>query len=89
MAAVLAAPADWRPGTAAVVAGLADSLARLLEGARAAGTVRADLTPDDLRRLICGVRAAVGAGDRQPGDLDRYLSILLAGLRPDPDPLSG
>jgi hypothetical protein len=37
------------------------------------------VTADDLRRLVCGVQHAVRIGDDDA--TDRYLDILLAGLR--------
>jgi len=55
----------------------------LLARARAEGAIRADVTPDDLRRLTCGIRyAATSGGDAGPAALDRYLSILMRGIQP-------
>ncbi|MEU4560690.1 TetR family transcriptional regulator [Actinoplanes sp. NPDC023936] len=55
----------------------------VLARARAEGVVRADVTPDDLRRLTCGIRyAVVSGGDAGEAALDRYLEILMRGIRP-------
>ncbi|MER7279135.1 helix-turn-helix domain-containing protein [Dactylosporangium sp. NPDC000244] len=61
---------------------LGTAVTTVLSRARAAGAVRSDVTADDVRRLICGVQHAVGAGaDADAGAEERYLDILLAGLR--------
>ncbi|MFZ6991555.1 TetR/AcrR family transcriptional regulator [Curtobacterium sp. RRHDQ66] len=54
----------------------------LLERAADAGVVRSDITPDDLRRLVCGMRAAATAGGVPVTEPDRYVEILITGLRP-------
>ena len=55
----------------------------VLARARAEGAIRADLTPDDLRRLTCGIRYAVTSGSDEGGAaLDRYLEILMRGICP-------
>jgi AcrR family transcriptional regulator len=56
------------------------ALLSLLDRARAEGVIRPDVTPDDLRRLMCGVLYAVRVGGDDAAD--RYLDILLRGLRP-------
>jgi hypothetical protein len=69
------------PETLPLAADLGDAVSALLGRARAAGIVRRDLTPDDIRRLLSGVASAVGV----PADesrLQRYLTVLLDGLRP-------
>lgn len=68
--------------TVALAGDLVDEVRALLERASAAGLVRADVGPDDLRRLICGVRTAATAGGVPVPDPERYVDILLAGLRP-------
>ncbi|MEV0329376.1 helix-turn-helix domain-containing protein [Micromonospora echinospora] len=60
---------------------LAAAIATLLDRARTEGAIRPDLTADDLRRLLCGLQHAVRIGATDD-DADRYLDILLAGLRP-------
>ncbi len=55
---------------------------RLIDGARAQGTIREDATVDDVRTIMCGfghVAAAQRAGGLQ--DWRRYLTIALDGLR--------
>ncbi|WP_419706863.1 TetR/AcrR family transcriptional regulator [Promicromonospora sp. NFX87] len=67
---------DVRAAKREIVAGFEE----VLERARAAGLVRADLTAAQVEHLICGLEHAVRLGtttDRGP-----YLEILLAGLRP-------
>lgn len=80
LAEVLAAPDAACPETTALNRELGATTTGLLDRARAHGVVRTDVTADDLRRLLCGVRHAVriGAAD----DADRYLDVLLRGLRP-------
>ncbi|MFI5916424.1 TetR/AcrR family transcriptional regulator [Dactylosporangium sp. NPDC051541] len=60
---------------------LGGAVQTILERARAEGVIRPDVTADDIRRLICGVQHAVAAGQGDDA-ADRYLDILLAGLRP-------
>jgi AcrR family transcriptional regulator len=59
---------------------LAAAIDTLLHRARIEGTIRPDLTADDLRRLLCGLQHAVRIGPID--DADRYLDMLLNGLRP-------
>nr|BFE57569.1 TetR/AcrR family transcriptional regulator [Dactylosporangium thailandense] len=59
---------------------LGGAVTTILSRARAAGAIRPDVTADDVRRLICGVQHAVDAGT-DAGAEERYLDILLAGLR--------
>lgn len=68
--------------TSALRVALSAAVSRLLERAREAGAVRKDVGADDLRRLLCGVEHAVRTGTLDHGEVDRYLSILLRGLRP-------
>jgi AcrR family transcriptional regulator len=63
---------------------LRGSTDKLLRRAQEAGVARADVQPADLLRLVHGL---VVACDMAPGDADqasRMLSLVLAGLRPDP-----
>ncbi|MGQ7296643.1 SbtR family transcriptional regulator [Quadrisphaera sp. KR29] len=76
---------------AAAVAELLHLLADLLARAQRAGAVRGDLGPADVARLACGVQHAVrlhtgsatsGPGPgHDPGVVQRYVQVLLAGLR--------
>jgi AcrR family transcriptional regulator len=82
----LAEAMDQRPeacGAAAEEAGLDELTAKLVERAKAAGELRPDVGPDDVPSLICGLGRAVRAGaDGAPAmSWDRYLEIILAGLR--------
>lgn len=68
--------------TAALAGDLVVSVDALLARARAEGLVRADVDADDLRRLLCGMRVAAVAGGSRVHDPERYVEVLLAGLRP-------
>ncbi|WP_051766175.1 TetR/AcrR family transcriptional regulator [Saccharothrix syringae] len=71
--------ADRAEGAAAALKSELDgAVTRLLDRAREVGAIRSDLDADDVRRLVCGVQHAVGAG----GDAGLYLDVLLGGLRP-------
>ncbi|OLF18857.1 TetR family transcriptional regulator [Actinophytocola xanthii] len=59
---------------------LREAVAALLEPARAAGAVRANLEPSDLLRLGHGVATACEHADGE--GIERLLSVVLAGLRP-------
>jgi AcrR family transcriptional regulator len=77
---------DQRPevcGAAARAAGLDTLTAELVDRAKAAGELREDIGADDIPSLICGLGRAVRAGaDGAPSmSWERYLEILLAGLR--------
>ncbi|PTL74948.1 TetR/AcrR family transcriptional regulator [Vitiosangium sp. GDMCC 1.1324] len=85
LAEVLNAPRDANTRTARLKAELYAATTRLLEQARGAGSVRAGIGVDDLQRLMCGIEHAVriAGGDRREL-AERYLNILLDGLRPPP-----
>jgi AcrR family transcriptional regulator len=53
----------------------------VLEQAKQAGVVKADITGIDLYRMAHGLVMAVSAGPYDPGMLDRLVSVVLAGLR--------
>ncbi|KUN04039.1 transcriptional regulator [Streptomyces yokosukanensis] len=55
---------------------------RLVEAARAAGFLRADLEPIEVLRLTHGVATASELADHQGREIQRYLTLLLEGLRP-------
>ncbi len=82
LAAVLSSPECECAETLTLGRELAALSMRVLDRARAAGVVRADLAPDDVRRLTCGLRHAIRAGDDDGTAIDRYLEIMLHGLRP-------
>jgi AcrR family transcriptional regulator len=66
-------------------------LSTLVKRAQAARTVRADIGPADIAMLFSGVaHATTVSGDLGPTLRERYVAIILDGLRPiDPTPLPG
>lgn len=83
LADVVGDPAEAGEDLRVVVEELTAAIGALLDRAQAAGHVRADLTPDDVRHLVCGVQLSVrlaGPADGQASE--RYTSVLLSGLRP-------
>lgn len=52
----------------------------VLDRARSAGAVRADITVEQLQHLVCGVEHAVRLGS--PEERPLFLAVLVAGLRP-------
>jgi AcrR family transcriptional regulator len=69
-----------------------EAISDLVGRAQAVGAVRADIGPTDVAMMISGVAHATAlAGDRRGVLRDRYLRIILDGLRPDAagDPLPG
>ncbi len=82
---VSAAPANALPRTTELKAALRTIGGRLLDRAREAGAVRADLTPGDLIPLMCGITYAATAHDSDRAartrTARRYLTLLLTGLR--------
>ena len=62
---------------------LTQRLAALLERAQNHGSVRKDVTIDDVQALMCGLSAAIAGG----GDWRRIASVMLAGLH-EPQPLA-
>ena len=60
-----------------------EAISQLVARAQAVGTVRADIGPADVALLLSGVAHATAVvGDRQHGLRDRYVRIILDGLRP-------
>ncbi|MFE9928075.1 TetR/AcrR family transcriptional regulator [Streptomyces sp. NPDC005533] len=88
LAPVTAATTDALSRTAELKGSLWSAGKTLLERAREAGVVRADLTPADLVPLMCGIAYAVhvhGGGPAERTDAGRrYLTALLEGLRTAP-----
>lgn len=83
-AEVLAAP---RRDTGGAVAGLRSRFDRaaddLIARARDAGALRPGLDAEDLRLLLCGVAHAARNGDGDTADdAERYLAVVIDGLRP-------
>ncbi|RSM69895.1 TetR family transcriptional regulator [Actinoplanes sp. ATCC 53533] len=81
LAAVLATPSRTGTEAHALSAELLGTAMAVVDRARAAGVIRPEVTADDLRRLICGVHHAVRLG-ADDSAADRYLEILVSGLRP-------
>jgi AcrR family transcriptional regulator len=67
-----------RPEVAPVRAAAIEACERLLARAAEAGRIRADVTPDDIRLLFIGTRAAERVS---PGAGERLLELALEGLR--------
>lgn len=84
LAEVLAPGHAAGPATAALLVRLKAALGMLLDGARAGGLVRPNVTDDDLHRLLCGLQLALDLGQNRAGLTELYAEILLAGLRPAP-----
>ena len=67
---------------AAEHAGLEELTAEVVARAQASGQLRADAVPTDVPALVCGIGRAVNATDGKPTmSWERYLAIILAGLR--------
>jgi AcrR family transcriptional regulator len=80
LAIVLMAPAFTCADVLRLGSEFFESVAVVLERARGAGVLREDVTGDDLRRLMNGLQQAVRTGTSEAAE--RYLQILLRGLRP-------
>src|SRR3954452_4911199 len=72
------AAAFQRPDLAEPLAAATAALDEVLQRVRANGTLRTDVTTDELRALFTGLRAADAA---QPGSGAKLLELVLAGLR--------
>ena len=83
LAPVTAAHTDQLPSTTELKTRLYTVGSQLLSRAREAGAVRADLAPDDLVPLMCGIAyAATTHSGAPPGaSAARYLQMVLTGLR--------
>lgn len=85
LSTVTAAPTDALPRTTELKLTLWSVGGRLLDRARDAGAVRADLTSDDLVPLMCGIAYAANVHSSVPAArtdaAHRYLTALLEGLR--------
>lgn len=82
LAAVLAEPGFECADTAELSKELGAASLRVMDRAREAGVIRPDVTPDDFRRLTCGIQHAARSGDDPEAAADRYLDIVLKGLEP-------
>ncbi|WNG52050.1 TetR/AcrR family transcriptional regulator [Archangium minus] len=83
LAEILNAPRDAHARTSQLKAELFATSGRLLARAQRAGVVRPEVGAEDIQRLMCGIEHAVriGGGERRVVS-ERYLTILLDGLRP-------
>jgi AcrR family transcriptional regulator len=72
------AAAFQRPDLAEPLAAAAAAVDEVLQRVRANGTLRTDITTDELRALFTGLRAADAA---QPGSGAKLLELVLAGLQ--------
>jgi AcrR family transcriptional regulator len=71
-----------RPSDPAASRRIRTAVSELTTRAVAAGTVRPDITPDDVLALIWAMRGLVQAGgNTPPSDWQRFLEIHLAGMR--------
>ena len=79
---IIAGQPDAVAAAAAGQQRLRDATARLIDGARAQGTIRDDATVQDVGTIMCGF-GHVAAAQRAGGQMDarRYLEIALDGLR--------
>ena len=68
---------------AAEKSGLREAGAELVERAQASGKLRSDFNVEDIGSIMCGLGRATGArdGGGPPMSWERYLDIILAGLR--------
>jgi AcrR family transcriptional regulator len=80
---VAAARARDRRPRPAVAQRLFDAVERVLARARAAGAIRADVTVEEIPALLAGVGDAANLEGRpSPDVLERYLDVVMDGLRP-------
>ncbi|HEY7150531.1 MAG TPA: helix-turn-helix domain-containing protein [Solirubrobacterales bacterium] len=77
---------DQRPemcGQAAEDVRLLEIVGELIQRAQADGALRADVVAEDVPSLICGLGRATRESEGRPSmSWERYLAIILAGLRP-------
>jgi AcrR family transcriptional regulator len=87
MATEIELPASARPLRTALRAAISELVTR----AQQAGAIRADIGPADVSMLFSGVAHATAlAGELQPALRERYVAIILDGLRPiDASTLAG
>jgi len=78
---ILSQPALREASAAGMREVLIPAIRHVLERAQAAGHVRADVVAEDLPLLLAGLPGSAA----KPADRERYLEIILAGLRPSSD----
>ncbi|GHF02629.1 transcriptional regulator [Streptomyces spiralis] len=73
---------DGSPGAVTACAtSIKGAATRMVEAARREGALRADIEPVELLRLAHGVATAAELADGHGGQIRRYLSLLMEGLR--------
>lgn len=82
LVAMLDSPSFDGADAVALAAELGGAAAGLLDRAREAGLVRADLTVDDLHRILVGIYHAVRSGPDEEPAADRFVEIAIHGLGP-------
>ncbi|GAC1373848.1 MAG: TetR/AcrR family transcriptional regulator [Actinomycetota bacterium] len=87
----MAADMDLPTSAVAVKASLRDAVDELVSRAQACGAIRPDIGPGDMAMLFSGIaHAASWAGECAPTLRQRYVAIVMDGLRPlNPTPLPG
>ena len=85
LAAVLSGPSFECIETFELGARLADAGSKLLRRAVRARAIRRSIGADDLRRLASGLYHALQAGNDPAEHLERYLRVIVDGLRPWPE----
>jgi AcrR family transcriptional regulator len=83
--ALRASPGEGSAAYAASAPTIVSALNRLADAAIASGDIRADVTPDDLARLIGGLSLGYDQPDWAPS-ARRLISVLMAGLHASPVP---
>ena len=81
--ALQASAGEGRQVYASSGAAITDTLERLARAALASGDIRADVSPDDLYRMLVGVSHGYDQPDWEPS-ARRLIAILMAGLKPTP-----
>ncbi len=90
LAEEMASTIDLPATTKQIKAALRDSVTGLVERAQHAGAVRNDIGPADMAMLFAGIAHAAGLAGVDPTMRERYLAIVLDGLRPvEPTALPG
>lgn len=81
VAQLLAAPKGESKAIARQLAALEVTAELIVARARKANAIRADIKAGDLRRLVCGLELAVRAGDAPDEAAERYVEIVLEGIK--------
>jgi AcrR family transcriptional regulator len=90
LAEEMASTIDLPTSTKQLKEAIHESVAELVERAQQAGAVREDIGPADVSMLFAGIAHAAGLAGIDPVLRERYLAIVLDGLRPlEPTALPG